>query len=423
MGNDFCNCNFFGGGDEEKKEENISYIQNQQLSVLSGKNKNIFYFGSTKIELLPNGKLDPNPSIRIKQIYLINRIKFLTKKIREFLSKKRVYMTTIGSTLTGYEKNKIGFNTLMSTNKHNYINTDMGEIAKRNLSLIQNQNYKKRAMIKYFIDGNNYDNDVNEDGVIYLKMIDDSELCGIYYHGALNGFTKISFINKDTFKGEIFDDKANGYGIYYFSQQGCAYEGDFENNYKNGFGVETWWYDASYQGEFSNGKKNGIGIYKWKDNSFYSGEWVNNLIHGYGIFKNINKNIYKGQFNRNSLEGYGEMTYFKTNSFYYGFWSKNKRNGFGVELSPRKNGKDKIYVGFWEKNDRYGYGVLLTRNDNDGIIYAVWKKNKISRQFFSFEEFSRSVKQLNYDKYLYFFERTYEENFIIIQNIQNHENE
>ena len=50
MGSDLCNCNFVDN--EEKKEENVSsYIQNQQLSILSGKKilkntKHIFYLKS-----------------------------------------------------------------------------------------------------------------------------------------------------------------------------------------------------------------------------------------------------------------------------------------------------------------------------------------------------------------------------------------
>lgn len=38
MGNNLCNCNFLD--EEEKKEENISYIQNQQLSIITRK-KNV----------------------------------------------------------------------------------------------------------------------------------------------------------------------------------------------------------------------------------------------------------------------------------------------------------------------------------------------------------------------------------------------
>ena len=419
MGNDFCNCNFLDN--EEKKEENIASIQNQHLSILSGKKafankKHIFYLKSSKVELPFNLKLDNNPSIKLKQIYIINRIKFLSKKIREFLHRKRVTMTT-GSVVTTNNDNNNRLITILSTNRKNYIVTDTGEIAHKNLSMINDQNYKSRYILKHF---DVYDGYGENDGIIYIKMSDNSVLKGIFCNNALNGFSLVSYINKDTYKGELYNDKANGYGIYYFSRQGCAYEGFWEDNYKTGIGVENWWYEAVYEGEFRNGKKNGIGTYKWKDNSIYTGEWYNNNIHGFGIFKNKTKKKYKGQFVMNSLNGYGEMTNYKNKSFYYGFWKENKKNGFGVELSPRKDEGDKIYSGFWEKNDRHGYGILLNKNNKERDIYAIWKKNKISKQFYTLEEFIQSLKQIGLEKYLFFFERKFDEHMIIINNINTH---
>ena len=423
MGSDLCNCNFVDN--EEKKEENVSsYIQNQQLSILSGKKilkntKHIFYLKSAKVEVPYSLKLEnDNPSLKLKQLYIVNRLKFLSKKIREFLIRRRVNMTTIGSVMTTNNDNGTGFNAILSTNKKNYINTDTGEIAHKNLSLINDQNHKTRQMIKYF---NDYDGYNENDGIIYIKMADNSILKGTYCNNALNGFSLVKYNNKDTYKGELFGDKANGYGIYYFSRQGCAYEGIWENNYKSGIGVENWWYEAVYEGEFKNGKKNGVGTYKWKDESIYTGEWFNNNIHGYGIFLNKNKKKYKGQFVMNSLNGYGEMENLKNKSFYYGFWKENKKNGFGVELSPRKDDGDKIYSGFWDKNDRHGYGILLNKKNIDKNIFAVWKKNKISKQFYSLEEFIESIKQLGLERYLFFFERTFDEHLSIIKNINKHE--
>ena len=419
MNNDFCNCNFLDN--EENKEENISYIQSQHISILGGQkklksNKHTFYLGSSKVELQLDGKLDNNnPSLKLKQLYILNRLKFLSKKIHEYLLKKRTKMTIDSVMTLTNENNRL--NTILSTNKKNYLNTDTGEVAYKNLSLIKNKNYKAKQIKKPFDQEDGYN---PNDGIIYLKLVDNSELEGFFYNNSLNGYARVFFINKDTYKGELFDDKANGYGIYYFAKHGCAYEGFWENNYKIGIGVENWWYEAVYEGEFKNGKKNGLGTYKWRDGSFYAGEWFNNNIHGFGIFKNQNKKKYKGQFVMNSLNGYGEMTNFKTNNFYYGFWKENKKNGFGVEYSPRKEEGDKIYAGFWEKSDRHGYGILLNRKEDENNIYAVWKKNKISKQFFVYEEFSQSVKQSGFERYLFFFDRTFDEHISIIKNINNH---
>ena len=150
------------------------------------------------------------------------------------------------------EKINYKFNTIITTSKKNYINTNTGQIAQNNLSLIKNQNYEVKKILKYY---NDYWYNNQNDGIIYIRMEDNSKLTGIYCNNALNGFSKVLFINKDNSKGELFNNNANGYGIYYFSRQGCAYEGFWENNYKCGTGVENWWYEAAYEAEFKNGKK------------------------------------------------------------------------------------------------------------------------------------------------------------------------
>jgi hypothetical protein len=420
MGNEFCNCSFLDN--EEKKEENFTLIKDQQLSILSRRNqlkksKHVFYLNSSKVEIPLNGELSNNPSIKINQIYIINRLKYLSKKIRDYLLKKRLYMNT-GSMMTQKNDNN-RLPTLFSANKNNFLNTDTGEAANKNLALIKERNYREKQLKKAFDPEEGYN---ENDGIVYIKLADNSEVEGIYYNNALNGFARVFFTNKDTYKGELFNDSANGYGIYYFSRHGCAYEGTWENNYKTGIGIENWWYEASYEGEFKNGKKNGIGTYTWIDGSFYKGEWFNNNIHGYGIFSNRDKTIYQGQFVMNSLNGYGEMYNLINNSFFYGFWKENKKNGFGVEYSPRKDGADKIYAGFWDKNERYGFGILLNRkeDENNRNIIAVWKKNKISKQFYVYEEFCQSVIQTGFREYLFFFERSFDEHISIIKNINNH---
>ena len=414
MGNRLCNCSFLF--EEKEQEENIAQIQNKELTILSNiklKGKpHIFYINSSKFQLMPDSQLSNNPTMKIKQIFILNRLKFLSRKIRQFLLKKRTEITfgTI-TTANNEDTNRL---TVISTNRANYLNTDTGEIAFNNLALIKKQTFKKRNVKKYF-EEEGYS---EQDGVIYLKYEDDTELEGIYYNNALNGFTRIYFPNKEIFKGEIFDDEAGGYGIYYFSRQGCQYEGYWEENYKNGIGKENWWYRDNYEGEFKNGKKNGIGVYHWQDDSYYQGEWLNNNIHGWGIFNSKNKRIYLGQFIMNRMNGYGEMLYFHNNSFYYGYWKDNKKNGFGVELSPRKKGEDKIYAGFWKDNERYGYGILLHKNEDEKDIMALWKNNKIIKSFINEDEFFNNIAKSGFDNYLFFFQKTFDEHIKIINNIK-----
>ena len=418
MGCKLCNCSFLYN--DKEKEENISQIQNQELTILSTtklKGKPFcFYINKSTFELLPNSNFYNNPYMKIKQFYIINRLKFLSKKIRQFLLKRRTGLMTYATYSTNVNNNEETNQFILRTNTNQkYLNTDTGDIAFNNLAIIKNKNIKQKNIKKYF---NEYGYSEN-DGILNINYDDGTYLEGIYYNNALNGFTRIYFANKEVFKGEIFEDKAEGYGKYFFYRQGCEYEGYFENNYKSDIGIENWWHNDNYQGEFKLGKKNGIGIYKWRDESFYKGEWMNNNIHGWGIFNNKNKKIYQGHFVMGEMNGYGEMLNLKNEAFYYGYWKDNKKNDFGVEFSPRKNDKDKIYSGFWKDNERHGYGILLNKNKEEKNIMAVWKGNKVIKIFNTEQEFIQNITQNGFDKYLFFFKRSFDEHIKIIKNIKN----
>ena len=419
MGCKLCNCSFLYN--DKEKEENISQIQNQELTILSTtklKGKPFcFYINKSTFELLPNSNFYNNPYMKIKQLYIINRLKFLSKKIRQFLLKRRTGLMTYATYSTNVNNNNEETNQfiLRTNTNQKYLNTDTGDIAFNNLAIIKNKNIKQKNIKKYF---NEYGYSEN-DGLLNINYDDGTYLEGIYYNNALNGFTRIYFANKEVFKGEIFEDKAEGYGKYFFYRQGCEYEGYFENNYKSDIGIENWWHNDNYQGEFKLGKKNGIGIYKWRDESFYKGEWMNNNIHGWGIFNNKNKKIYQGHFVMGEMNGYGEMLNLKNDAFYYGYWKDNKKNDFGVEFSPRKNDKDKIYSGFWKDNERHGYGILLNKNKEEKNIMAVWKGNKVIKIFNTEQEFIQNITQNGFDKYLFFFKRSFDEHIKIIKNIKN----
>ena len=417
MGCKLCNCSFLYN--DKEKEENISQIQNQELTILSTtklKGKPFcFYINKSTFELLPNSNFYNNPYMKIKQFYIINRLKFLSKKIRQFLLKRRTGLMTYATYSTNVNNNEETNQFILRTNTNQkYLNTDTGDIAFNNLAIIKNKNIKQKNIKKYF---NEYGYSEN-DGILNINYDDGTYLEGIYYNNALNGFTRIYFANEEVFKGEIFEDKAEGYGKYFFYRQGCEYEGYFENNYKSDIGIENWWHNDNYQGEFKLGKKNGIGIYKWRDESFYKGEWMNNNIHGWGIFNNKNKKIYQGHFVMGEMNGYGEMLNLKNDAFYYGYWKDNKKNDFGVEFSPRKNDKDKIYSGFWKDNERHGYGILLNKNKEEKNIMAVWKGNKVIKIFNTEQEFIQNITQNGFDKYLFFFKRSFDEHIKII-NIFN----
>lgn len=61
---------------------------------------------------------------------------------------------------------------------------------------------------------------------------------------------------------------------------GARYEGNWKDDYQDGYGVETWADGAKYEGNYRRGKKHGKGTYIWADGSKYSGDWLDNRITG-----------------------------------------------------------------------------------------------------------------------------------------------
>ena len=53
---------------------------------------------------------------------------------------------------------------------------------------------------------------------------------------------------------------------------------------------------ATYEGEVKNGKANGVGIFTFSDGSTYNGKVKKNKIHGKGKYTDSNNNVFEGKF-------------------------------------------------------------------------------------------------------------------------------
>jgi len=56
----------------------------------------------------------------------------------------------------------------------------------------------------------------------------------------------------------------------------------------HGYGRLVWPNGRSYEGEFENDIKNGKGTYQWADGQVYTGEWHNGKQHGQGMHTALN---------------------------------------------------------------------------------------------------------------------------------------
>eukprot|EP01029_Cantina_marsupialis_P018365 TRINITY_DN4210_c0_g1_i1.p1 TRINITY_DN4210_c0_g1~~TRINITY_DN4210_c0_g1_i1.p1 ORF type:complete len:345 (-),score=121.40 TRINITY_DN4210_c0_g1_i1:177-1211(-) len=137
-----------------------------------------------------------------------------------------------------------------------------------------------------------------------------------------------------------------------------AYTGEWENNKKAGFGVQTWPNGCKYEGMWSNGKRHGKGTYwvsEGKDlRKQYTGEWQNGLKHGSGVMFYQSGGRYEGKFERGRRHGRGIMMY-SNGDVYEGEWAEGKRSGLGL----LKMGTGDVYRGHWFQDKREGSGVLF----------------------------------------------------------------
>ena len=122
----------------------------------------------------------------------------------------------------------------------------------------------------------------------------------------------------------------------------------------------------------------------WSDKSSYEGQWYNNYLNGYGIYKYSDGSIYVGSWHFNKMEGLGEYTT-PSNRIYFGFFKNNVKAGFGVLF---RNEEQKAYIGFWENNKQNGFGQFI---NEDKSIYGVWKDGKLINKIQTKSEFFNNL--------------------------------
>lgn len=139
---------------------------------------------------------------------------------------------------------------------------------------------------------------------------------------------------------------------------GTAYKGDWSNNCKDGFGIQSELNGDKYEGEWSRDKKHGKGtLWTKKGKKYvkqYEGEWEDDYMYGYGIYYYPNGEIYKGCWIDSKRNGTGKMQY-SNKDLYDGEWKDDKCHGQGTLYLVNGN----IYDGHWIANMKEGPGKFL----------------------------------------------------------------
>jgi hypothetical protein len=137
------------------------------------------------------------------------------------------------------------------------------------------------------------------------------------------GRAEIYSANGDIYIGYIENGKKNGEGYFIWGDDGSSYFGTFSDNMKNGFGIYNFADGSVYEGEYVNDIKQGKGKFTWANGDSYEGDYEGDLYKGYGRYTWSNGDYYEGDFNHNTLHGKGTY-YWLSGRSYYGYWDLGK---------------------------------------------------------------------------------------------------
>lgn len=101
----------------------------------------------------------------------------------------------------------------------------------------------------------------------------------------------------------------------------------FPYEWKNPVKLEN---GAIYQGQWDQDAKNGQGKQIWPDGSIYEGYWKNNLANGEGRLIHSGGDVYEGDWVDDRAQGKGVYMH-QDGASYSGEWHEDKQHGFGEE--------------------------------------------------------------------------------------------
>jgi len=187
-------------------------------------------------------------------------------------------------------------------------------------------------------------------------------------------------IGKKTYQSKLHifqqDVMRNGCGTYTF-KNGNKYEGDWENNQRNGYGRMVYYtnthplaqYVESYEGEWKKGKKCGFGLMIWTNGDRYEGEFADGRREGRGVMISINQDRYDGEWKEGQLTGFGKGIR-ASNQIYIGEFNNGEKDGTGILTYPNGN----KFEGSWKEGREEGHGIEFLA---DGSKWeGEWMKSK-----------------------------------------------
>lgn len=189
--------------------------------------------------------------------------------------------------------------------------------------------------------------------------------------GYCNGYGTIQTYNTNGSKswkyiGNLRYGKAHGKGKMYRSNGSLMYDGDWENDYVQGYGTQYYSNGDYYVGYFEKDKQSGKGTYYWNDGGYYTGNWSNGRRNGYGKEVLSNGKTSEGYFSNGKYIG-------STNSTSYTHISPDN---YGYEtLSSQKVSYWKYYV------PANTMGVFTLKNKSKSSDFDIYIYSNESRTY------------------------------------------
>jgi hypothetical protein len=198
----------------------------------------------------------------------------------------------------------------------------------------------------------------NEEGLSWIKR---------------QGKARVQYANGDVFEG-FYDanQKRKGKGTYTYKgedQITTAYEGDWVNGLKEGYGTQTYPDGSRYLGQFEAGMIHGDGSYIYQNGDVYSGSWNKGKKEGFGtyLFKE-NDSSFKGKWeNGNILEG---CWIHKDGTVWDGTFAGGRPCGYGTFSFKNGNVQSGEYI---EQNKR-------SHPTDEFATIPVWLGEQVSRK-------------------------------------------
>ncbi|XP_057291663.1 radial spoke head 10 homolog B2-like isoform X3 [Hydractinia symbiolongicarpus] len=138
-----------------------------------------------------------------------------------------------------------------------------------------------------------------------------------FFFGILIFFSFFRFKNGNMYEGNWENNKRNGKGTMYWYNLGQEYSGDWVDGIQTGYGENIWFLKRvsnsqyplrnHYIGEFLNGERHGNGIFYYASGAIYNGQWKNNMKHGDGKFIFKNGCVFSGKFSDDHMLEFPEL--------------------------------------------------------------------------------------------------------------------